>query len=96
VSDHIIELAKQYRLPVIYQSGEYTQAAGLLSYSPSLPAVFRRAADYVDKVLRGARPAELPVEQPSTFELVVNRTTAQTLGISIPADIAAQVTDWVQ
>jgi len=80
----IIELATQARLPAIFPSREFVEAGGLISYGPSLPDLFRRAATYVDRILRGASPAELPIEQPSRFELVVNRRTELLLGLNIP------------
>ena len=67
-----------------------------MSYGADLAAVHGRAAVYVDRILKGARPADLPVEQPTTFELVVNANTARALGISIAPDLAAQVTQWIQ
>ena len=63
---------------------EYVEAGGLMSYGPNFPDLYRRAADYVDKVLRGAKPADLPVEQPTKFDLILNLTTAKVLGLTIP------------
>jgi putative ABC transport system substrate-binding protein len=80
---HLIELAAKYRLPAIYETGEYVRSGGLLSYGPSLMELFRRSATYVDKILKGAKPGDLPVEQPTKFELVVNLKTAKALGITI-------------
>jgi putative tryptophan/tyrosine transport system substrate-binding protein len=77
-------LAAGARLPTICSSREYVEAGCLMSYGPSWPDVFRRAADYVDKVLRGAKPSDIPVEQPSKFDLIVNLTTAKALGLTIP------------
>jgi ABC-type uncharacterized transport system substrate-binding protein len=71
------------RLPTMYAFREHVEAGGLMSYGPSFPDLFRRSAEYVDKILRGAKPAELPVEQPTKFELVVNLTTAKALGLKI-------------
>jgi putative ABC transport system substrate-binding protein len=86
VSHHtvIAEFVKQARLPSVHLSREEAVAGGLFSYGPSRPDNFRRAASYVDKILRGANPAELPIEQPTKFELVVNLKTARALGITIP------------
>jgi putative ABC transport system substrate-binding protein len=72
------------RLPTIYNSRESVEVGGLMSYGPNVPDLFRRAGDYVDKILRGAKPADLPVEQPTKFELVVNLRTAKALGLTIP------------
>ena len=77
-------LALGQRLPTMYAYRDYVQAGGLVSYGPNLPDLFRRAADFVDKILRGTKPAELPVEQPTKFDLVVNLTTAKALGLTIP------------
>jgi putative ABC transport system substrate-binding protein len=80
----LAELAAQHRLPAIYLHKEHAQAGGLMAYSASYPALFRRAASYVDKILKGTKPADLPVEQPTKFELVINLNTAQVLGLPIP------------
>ena len=77
-------LATAARLPTIYVHRDYVESGGLMSYGPNLPDQFRRAAVYVDKILRGAKPADLPVEQPTKFDLVVNLTTAKALGLKIP------------
>ena len=77
-------LAVGARLPTMHGIREYVEAGGLMSYGLNLPDQFRRAADYVDKILRGAKPADIPVEQPTKFDLVVNLTTAKSLGLTIP------------
>jgi putative ABC transport system substrate-binding protein len=77
-------LALGSRLPTIYTSRDYVAAGGLMSYGPNYPDLWRRAADYVDKILRGAKPGDIPVEQPTKFDLIVNLTTAKTLGLTIP------------
>jgi putative ABC transport system substrate-binding protein len=82
--DLIIELAAQHRLPAMYASRDFVEAGGLMSYGPSFTALFRRAAIYVDKILKGALPADLPVEQPMYFELVINLKTAQAFGLALP------------
>ena len=82
-------LALAARLPTMHGSREPVEAAGLMSYGPNRPDLWRRTADYVDKILRGAKPADLPVEQPTKFELVVNLTTAKALGIEVPPTLLA-------
>jgi putative ABC transport system substrate-binding protein len=77
-------LALGSQLPTIYTSREYVEAGGLMSYGPNYPDLWRRAADYVDKILRGAKPNDIPVEQPTKFDLIINLTTAKTLGLTIP------------
>ena len=77
-------LALAARLPTVHDYREYVEAGGLMSYGPNSPDLFRRAADYVDKILRGAKPADIPVEQPTKFELIINLTTAKALGLKIP------------
>jgi putative ABC transport system substrate-binding protein len=83
----ITELAAKSRLPTMYSQREFVDAGGLVSYGPSLSEMFRRAAIYVDKILRGARPSDLPVEQPNKFDLVVNLRTAKALGLTIPQSV---------
>jgi putative ABC transport system substrate-binding protein len=83
----IAELSAKYRLPVAAGVDEYAEVGGLMSYAQNLPARFRRAAAFVDKIFKGANPGELPVEQPTTFELVINRKTAKALGITIPQSL---------
>ena len=80
------------RLPTMYAQREYVEAAGLMSYGPNFPDLNRRAADYVDKILRGAKPADLPVEQPTKFDLVVNLVTARALGLTISPTLLAAPT----
>jgi putative ABC transport system substrate-binding protein len=79
---HTLSLAAQ--LPAMHDYREYVEAGALMSYGPNFPDFFRRASDFVDKILRGAKPADLPVEQPTKFDLVFNLTTAKALGLTIP------------
>jgi putative ABC transport system substrate-binding protein len=83
----VTELAREHRLPGMYSTREYAEAGGLMSYSARLTEQFRRAAIYVDKILRGASPATLPVESPSHYELVINLKTAKALGLTIPPSL---------
>jgi putative tryptophan/tyrosine transport system substrate-binding protein len=89
-------LALAARLPVMHASREFIEAAGLMSYGPNFPDLYRRTADYVDKILRGAKPADLPVEQPTKFELVVNLTTAKALGIEVPPTLLARADEVIE
>jgi putative tryptophan/tyrosine transport system substrate-binding protein len=82
-------LALAARLPTMHGLREYVEAGGLMSYGPNLPDLLRRAADYVDKILRGAKPGDIPVEQPTRFDLVINLTTAKALGLTLPPTLLA-------
>jgi putative ABC transport system substrate-binding protein len=77
------------RLPTIYSFREYVEAGGMMSYGPNFPDLFRRAAEIVDKILRGTKPGDIPVEQPTKFDLVINQTTAKALGLTIPETLLA-------
>jgi putative ABC transport system substrate-binding protein len=83
----IVEFAAQQRLPAMYEDREFVRAGGLMAYGPSFAANYRRAATYVDKMLKGAKPADLPVEQPTKFEMVINLKTAKALGLNIPQSV---------
>jgi putative ABC transport system substrate-binding protein len=83
----VIELASLARLPAIYELRAYPDAGGLMSYGPDYPALFRKTARHVDKILKGARPADLPVEEPTEYELVINLKTAKALGLTIPQSV---------
>jgi len=86
----IIDLAAKHRLPAIYATREFVDAGGLVAYGVSYPHLYHRAASFVDKILKGAKPADLPVEQPTKFELVINLKTANALGLTIPQTILLQ------
>jgi len=92
----IVSLAATTRVAAIYEAREFVDVGGLMSYGPNLPALYRRAAGYVDKILKGAKPANLPVEQPTKFELVVNVETAKALGLSIPQSILVRADELIQ
>jgi putative tryptophan/tyrosine transport system substrate-binding protein len=83
----ILTLALGARLPAIFNNRSFVEAGGFMSYGPNFPDLFRRAADLVDKILHGAKPAEIPVEQPTKFDLVFNLTTAKALGLTIPQNL---------
>jgi len=86
----LAELAVKSRLPVAYGMPDYVESGGLMSYGPSITDLFRRAATYVDKILKGAKPADLPVEQPTKFEFIINLKTAKQIGLTIPPEVLAR------
>jgi putative ABC transport system substrate-binding protein len=89
-------LALSARLPTVYAEKPYAEGGGLISYGPNVPDMFRRAAEFADKILKGAKPAELPVEQPNTFEFVVNLKTAKALGLTIPQTLIATADEVIE
>ena len=88
--DRLVDFAAKNRLPAMYAGSEFVEAGGLMSYAPSYGDLLRRAATYVDKILKGANPADLPVEQPTKFELVINLKTAKEIGLTIPQRVLAR------
>jgi putative tryptophan/tyrosine transport system substrate-binding protein len=92
----IAELAAKHRLPAIYASREFVEAGGLLAYSVSYLDLYRRTAIYVDKILKGAKPADLPIEQPIKFELVINLTIAKALGLTVPPTLLARAEELIE
>jgi putative ABC transport system substrate-binding protein len=92
----IVELAAKHQLPALYSAKEFVEAGGLMSYAVSYPALYFRAASYVDKILKGAKPADLPVEQPTKFELAINVKTAQVLGVTLPAPVKLRVDEEIK
>jgi len=92
----VVDLAAKHRLPTMYGTKEFVEAGGLMFYGPSMKEGFRRAATYVDKILKGAKPSELPVEQPTKFELVINGKTVRALGLTIPQSLVSRADEIVQ
>jgi ABC-type uncharacterized transport system substrate-binding protein len=92
----IVDFAMTHRVPAVYMDREYVEAGGLMSYGPSWKDLVRRAAVYVDKILKGAKPADLPIEQPTKFELVVNLKTAKALGLTIPQSVLLRADEVIQ
>jgi len=92
----IVEFATKNRLPVMFMNRDYVAAGGLMSYAPNFPEMYRQAAAYVDKILKGAKPADLPVEQPTKFELMINLKTARALGLTIPQSLLVRADQVIQ
>ena len=89
-------LALGVRLPTLHTYREYVEAGGLMSYGPNFPDLFRRAGDYVDKILRGAKPSDLPVEQPTKYRLIINLTTAKALGLTVPPTLLVRADEVIE
>jgi putative ABC transport system substrate-binding protein len=92
----VVDLVAKNRLPAIYNVAEFVEAGGLMTYGPSITDLSRRAATYVDKMLKGAKPADLPVEQPTKFEFVINLKTAKQIRLAIPPDLLARATKLIK
>ena len=93
---HLVDLAARDRLPAVYPWREYVDTGGLMAYGPNVADSFRRAATYVDKILKGAKPADLAVQQPVLFKLVINLKTAKTLGLTIPPSFLVRADQIIQ
>jgi len=92
----ILDLVARSRLPAMYEDQDWVRDGALMAYGPSVPAMWYRAAYYVDRILKGTNPADLPIEQPMRFDFVVNLTTARKLGVTFPNEIMLQVTEVIQ
>ena len=92
----IVQLAAQYRIPAVYASREFVDGGGLFSYSVNYPDLYLRAAHFVDRVLKGTRPAELPVEQPTRFELILNVNAAKAIGLGFPPTLLARADEVIE
>jgi putative tryptophan/tyrosine transport system substrate-binding protein len=92
----IVDLAAKYRLPSMAMGREFAELGGLIAYGASIPGLFRRSAIYVDKIIKGAKPADLPVEQPTKFDLVINLKAAQALGLEVPQSLLARADEVIE
>ena len=93
---HLLDFADKVRVPAIYDNRFFVDAGGLMSYGPNLPTLHRRAADYVDKILKGAKPADLPFEQPSKFELIINMKAAKAIGLKMPQSLLVRADEVIR
>ena len=94
--NQIVDFTVRERLPAAFQFREFVELGGLMSYGPSLRHMFYRAAYYIDRILKGAKPADLPIEQPTKFELVINLKTAKTLGLTVPSTLLTRADDVIE
>jgi putative tryptophan/tyrosine transport system substrate-binding protein len=94
--ERIVEFTRHNQLPAVAFFKEFVDGGGLMSYGPNLPDMFHKAADYVDKILKGANPADIPIEQPTKFDLVINLKTAKTLGLTIPPLVLAPADEVIE
>jgi putative ABC transport system substrate-binding protein len=94
--DLIVTLAAQHKLPAVYQERNYVAAGGLISYGPNFVEQFRRAAGYVDRIIKGEKPADLPVQAPTKYELVINLKTAKALGLAVPPSVRARADEVIE
>ena len=92
----IAELCRKHRLPAVFDAREYVEAGGLMSYGPNINATYRQLAAYVDKLLHGTPPGEIPIQQPTTFELIINKHTADTIGIALPPTLLARADEVIE
>jgi putative ABC transport system substrate-binding protein len=94
--ERVVELVAKNRLPAVYNAREFVAAGGLMSYSVNFPDLFRRSAVYVDKILKGTKPRDLPVEQPTKFDFIINLKTAKALGLTIPPSVLARADEVIE
>jgi putative ABC transport system substrate-binding protein len=94
--EEIVQFLASIRLPALVPNRSWVAVGGLIAYGTSITGLYRRSAFYVDRILRGAKPGDLPIEYPTRFELTLNLTTAEALGLTIPEAVGVQVTEWVR